>query len=155
MTLAPVDFLARVEAPRGEGDGGVRLHRLRVDDRRTRLPVTALGIADRLTQPVVQLGHKSRIPPAGEEGIHPWPGREVRRHRPPLDAVVDEVAHRVDHLPVAVHFRPPAPARQPSRNRQQIPHQSPLGIAHVRAVPGPAPRPVGRVSEPVGETAHS
>ncbi|WP_217242242.1 hypothetical protein [Streptomyces sp. AC555_RSS877] len=37
------------------------------------------------------------------------------RHRPPFDAVVDEIAHRVDQLPVAVDLRPPAPARQPSR----------------------------------------
>src|SRR5690606_30711209 len=68
------------------------------------------------------------------------------------DAVVDEVADRVDHLPVAVALRPPAPARQPPRHWQQVPHGCPLGITHVRAVPGPALRPVGRVPEPVGET---
>lgn len=73
------------------------------------------------TYPVVQLGHQPCTPPGGKEGIDTRPGREVRGHRPPLDAVVDEVAHRVDHLSVAVALWPPAPARQPSRHRQQIP----------------------------------
>lgn len=133
-------------------DGGVRLHRLRVHDRRTRLLIAALRPADGLAKPVVQLGHQSRVPPAGEERIHAWPGREVGRHGPPLDAVVDEVAHRVDHLPVAVALRAAAPARQPSRHRQQVPHRRPLRIAHVRAIPRPALWPVGRIPEPVGDT---
>jgi hypothetical protein len=81
--LRPLIFFP-VSKPRGEGDDGVRLHRLRVDDRRTRFLITALGIADGTAQPVVQLGPESRIPPAGEEGVHPWPWREGQGHSPPL-----------------------------------------------------------------------
>ncbi|GAB7109634.1 hypothetical protein JCM4814A_79490 [Streptomyces phaeofaciens JCM 4814] len=56
-------------------------------------------------------------------------------------------------MPEAGRFlRTAAPVRQPSRHRQQIPHPRPLGITQVRAVPGTAFRPVGRVPEPMGET---
>ncbi len=99
----------------------------------------------------MQFSRQPCVPPAGEERVDPRPGRKVGRHRPPLDAVVDEVAHRVDHLPVAVALRPAAAARQPSRNRQQIPHHSPLGITHVRAVAGPSIWLVDGVPEPVRE----
>ncbi len=97
-----------------------------------------LGPADGLAQPVVQLGHQARVPPAGEEGIHARPGRKVAGHRPPLDAVVDEVAHRVDHaaggssLPAARPGLPaiPAPAAVPA----------PEPIRH-RSCPTLPPRP--------------
>ncbi|MFD3344610.1 hypothetical protein ACWHA6_34255 [Streptomyces anthocyanicus] len=39
------------------------------------------------------------------------------------DAVVDEVADRVHHLPVTVALRPPTLPGRPARNGQKIPYQ--------------------------------
>lgn len=57
---------------------GVGLDRLRVHDSGCRLRVTVLRPADGVAQPVVQFG----VPPAGEEGVDPRPGREAGGHRP-------------------------------------------------------------------------
>lgn len=75
VALASVDLLPGVETPRGVGDGRVRLHRLRVHDRRTRLLLTALGATDGSAQPVVQLGHQL---------LPRFQNRPHRRHLPPL-----------------------------------------------------------------------
>jgi len=58
----------------------------------------------------------------------PWPRVYALFAGRPLDAVVDETAHHVDHLPVAAALRTPAPIRRPSGHRQQIPHRRPLRI---------------------------
>jgi hypothetical protein len=42
------------------------------------------------------------------------PGREVRRHRPPADALLDQVADAVDDIAAAVPGRAPAPALLPA-----------------------------------------
>ena len=97
--------------------------RRRVHDSRARLRAAPVSSADDLAQPVMQFDHQPRIPPAGEEGVDPAARASSGGHRPPLDAVVDEVAHRVDHLPAAVALRAcrpgpratPAPAADPAR----------------------------------------
>ncbi len=152
VPLAAVDQLAAVEAAGGRADHGVPFHRLRVHDPRGRLRVPAFRLADAFPQPVVELPDQSVVAPASEERIDPVPGREVRRHRPPLDPVVDQIPHRVDHLPVAVALRPASPAVHPCRDRQHRPHHGPLRVRHVRRVARPAARFVGRVPEPVSKT---
>ena len=52
---------------------------------------------------------------------------------------------------MAVALRPAAPAVHPRRRGKGPPHHPPLAIRHVRAVPLPAVRVIGRVPEPVGE----
>ena len=91
MPAPAVDLLAAVIAPAAGADDRVGLHRLRVDDCRTRLRLTPGSLPDPAPQPVVELGDQSGLAPAPEEGIDPVPAGEVHRHRPPLDAVVDHV----------------------------------------------------------------
>lgn len=54
---------------------------------------------------------------------------------------------------MAVTLRAPAPALHPGRYRQQRTDHLSLPISHVRVVYGPAARMIGRVPEPVRETA--
>lgn len=93
------------------------------------------GVEAYVNHPVVALGRLTgcRSWSLGEEGASacdthvvvrvraqselveaPVPGREVDGHGPPLDAVVDDVADRADHLTVAVAPRSclPRPSSQ-------------------------------------------
>lgn len=107
---------------------------------------------DPLAPPVVELGGQALVPPAPEEGVDAVPGWEVRGHRPPGDATRDQVAHRVDHLPVAIALRLPASALQPAGHRHRAAYDGPLRVAHVRRIPRSPVRPVPNVPEPVSET---
>lgn len=151
VPLAPVDQLAAVEAAAVRADDGVSLDRLRVDHAGRRLRIPPHLLADPAAQPVVELTDQGMVAPAAEERINPVPRREVRRHRPPLDAVVHEIAHRVQHGPVAVRLRLPSPAPHPARHRQERPDHGPLRIRHVRGIPPNTLRMIGRVPEPVSD----
>jgi hypothetical protein len=94
-----------VEALACGPDQRIGLHELRVDDRRTRLRFTPHRLTDLPAQPVVELGDQSGLAPAAEEGVDPIPGREVHRHRLPLDPVVQDVEDGVEHLAGAVALR--------------------------------------------------
>jgi len=111
----PVDQLAAVEAAAVGADDGVRFDGLRVDHpgRRLRIP----PLADPRAQPVVELLDQAVVTPAAKERVHPVPRREVGGHRPPLDAIVDQVANRIEYRPVAVRLRLPSPAAHPARHR--------------------------------------
>jgi hypothetical protein len=85
-------------------------------------------------------------------------GRRVIGLEQYLEALAEEEAPAVA---VVSQRKPVGPRRAvPHRNdavgaevhRQQFLHQCPLRIVHVRAVPGPALWPVGRIPEPVGKT---
>ncbi|RPE27102.1 hypothetical protein EDD90_10783 [Streptomyces sp. Ag109_O5-1] len=147
----PVDLFAAVKAAAVGADDGVRLDRLRVDHTRTRLRVPAQPHPDPGAQPVMELLDQGVVAPAAEEGIHPVPRWEVDRHRPPLDAVVNEIADRIEHRAVAIPLRPAAPPAHPARRRQQRPDLSPLLVRHVRRVPALPFRPVSRVAVHVRE----
>src|SRR5512147_420075 len=80
-------------------------------------------------------------PPAAEEVVDGPPPGIIRGQRGPLDAVVDQVAHRVDHLAVAVLLQPSAPAIQPGRHRHRSTHLGPLRVRHIARMPArPEPR---------------
>ncbi len=151
VPLAAVDLLPAIEAPgRGRHRSGC-LHRLRVDDAGRRLRIPARDHADPLTQPVVELGGQTLVPPAPEEGVDAVPRGEVHGHRPPGDTARDQVAHRVHHLPVAIALRLAAASLQPAGNRHRVAHDRPLRIAHVGRIPRAPVRPVPGVPEPVSE----
>ena len=133
-------------------DDGVRLDRLRVDHPSRRLCIPPQPLAEPRAQPVVELPDQYLIAPATEERINPVPRREVPGHGPPLDAVVHQVVDRVQHRPVAVRLRLPAPAAQPSRHRKQGPDRRPLRVRHVRGIPPNTFRVIGRIPEPVSDT---
>jgi hypothetical protein len=99
----------------------------------------------------VQLGEQALGQPAAEETVDRVPGGEVRRHRTPLDAAIDQVEHRVEHLPVAVGLRAAVEAYQPARQRQYVADLLPLGgeIRRIAACPVVV---VGGVAEPERET---
>lgn len=146
--LRPVDEFAAVETAAVRTDDRVRLDGLRVDHAGHGLFTPALPPPQPGTQPVVELLDQPVVAPAAEERIHPVPRREVHGRRPPLDAVVDQVADRVKERPVAVCLRLPAPAR----HRQQWPDAVPLRVRHVRGIPPTTLRTIGRVSETVSDT---
>jgi hypothetical protein len=150
MPLAPVDQLAAVEATAVRADDSVRFDRLRVDHPGRRLRVPPLPLADPRSQPVVELPDQGVVAPAAEECVNPVPRREVSRHGPPLDAVVDQVADRVQYRPVTVRLRLSAPAAQPAR--QQRPDSGPLRVRHARGIPPNTVRGIGRIPEPVSDT---
>lgn len=130
---------------------GGRTHGLRVDDAGARLRVPSGVLAEQAAKPVVQLAEQALDPPAPVEGVDAVPCGEVHRHGPPLAAVVVQVAHRVDHLPVTVALRLPAPPLQPAGHRHRVAHDGPLLARHVRGVHRPPIRTVDRIPEPVSE----
>lgn len=89
VPFAAVDQLAAVEAPAVGADHRVRLDRLRFDQTRARLRFAAHHLAGLGAQPVVELLDQAVVAPAAKGRANPVPRREVGRHRPPLDAVVE------------------------------------------------------------------
>ncbi len=126
-------------------------YRLRVDDSGRGLGLTALAFADLPAQPVVELGDQPVLAPPAEEGVNAAPGREVRGHGPPRDSARDQVADRVQQLPVAVALGLPASALEPGRHRQQRPHGRPLRVRHVRRILAHPIGMTGRVAVHVRE----
>lgn len=88
-------------------------HRLRVDDPRRRLRLTALVLMDLASQPVVELRDRPVLTPPAEEGIDPAPAGEVRGHRPPGDRLL-RICHirRIAAYPVRVISRVPVHVRE-------------------------------------------
>ncbi len=154
VPLATVDFLPRVVAAGCLRDGFGGLHRLGVHDHRD-LVGDLSGVdpqpgAERVTDPLDHAGPR----PAVEEPEHRAPGREVGRHRPPLDSVVDEVADRVHDLAPRVGLRPAARDGAAGRDGQQGLDQRPFGVGGVRRVAagaqtGTPPSLVSAVIRPV------
>lgn len=126
-------------------------HRLCVDDPRRGLGLAALALTDLPAQPVVELCDQLVLAPAAEKGVNPAPVGEVRGHRPPRDPARDQIADRVQQLPVTVALRPAAPPLKPGRHRQQRPDGCPLSVRHVRRIPAHPIGMIGRVAVHVRE----
>ena len=127
--------------------GGVGcLDDLGIDDHRGRPGIAALAGAQRAAQPVYQARGQSPGAPPVKERVHRRPGREVRRQRPPLDAVLDHVEHRIQHRPQVMVHRPSAGPHQAGHHLPGLGFQDlPLRVAQIRgitadAVMAPAPR---------------
>jgi hypothetical protein len=134
VPLAAVDLLARVVAPAGAGDFLGGLDRLGVDDRRRGLGLAACGDAALAAQLMVyRLGRTGLLPAVGHV-VDGAPVRQVRGHRAPLDALLDQVADRVHVVAAAPRGRAPVLASLPRRGGQRGLDDRPLGIAHVRRI---------------------
>lgn len=72
-------------------------------------------------------------------------------HCPPRDPARDQIADRVQQLPVTVALGPSAPPLKPGRHRWQWPNGRPLRIRHVRRIPAHPNGMVGRVAVHVRE----
>lgn len=87
----------------------------------------------------MQSTHVVTGPPAAEEVVDRPSGREVDRQSHPLHAVVDQVAHSVEHLAVAVRLR--TPARFRSQVGTGIAERTSAHSAFVKSL---APRPLSQ-----------
>ncbi|GAA5703664.1 hypothetical protein Save01_04487 [Streptomyces avermitilis] len=114
--------------------------------------LAALTLTDLPAQPVVELCDQPVLAPAAEKGVNPAAVGEVRGHRPPRDPARDQIADRVQQLPVTVALGPAAPAPQSGRHRQQRPDGCPLRVRHVRRIPAHPIGMIGRVAVHVRET---
>ena len=86
-------------------------------------------------QLIVHLPGRPALVPAVGHVIDGAPVRQVRGHRPPLDALLDQVADRVHVIAAAPLRGAAAPAGPPGRSRQRRLDDLPFPIAHVRRVP--------------------
>ena len=117
------------------------------------IPATGLGVAAfafprRASQAFVQFTRVVVRTPAAEEVVDRPPVREVDRQGHPLHAVVDEVAHGVEHLAMAVRLRAPAPLEEPGRHGHRGADLGPLGVRHVTGIAA-CPPPRSDRTEPV------
>ena len=135
VPLAAVDLLARVIAAAGTGDLLSCPHRLGVDDRGRGLGLAPGRDAALAAQLIVHLPGRPALVPAVGHVIDGAPVRQVRGHRPPLDAFLDQVADRIHVIAAAASRGAAALAGLPGRSGQHRLDDLPFRIAHVRRVP--------------------
>ncbi|GFH38964.1 hypothetical protein SCWH03_52280 [Streptomyces pacificus] len=153
VTLGTRHLLRPVVPAPLPGQGGGAAQGLGIDDRRTRLGIVPpFHDAYLLPQPLVQHVQELVRVPAMLECADGRPGREVGRHRPPLDAVVDEVPHRIDHFAVAETLRVAPAATQPARHRHHPPDDLPFLVRQIGRVDAGPQRPVTGIAVQVSET---
>ena len=140
MAFAAVDAFAGVVAAAGPGDGLGAAQRLRVDQRRGGLRVTAFDLlTDLFTQMVVHPVEDAVGGPGLEVVVDEFWVREVGGQRVPLAAGPVEVADRVDHVAARIDDR--AAAACPCRDVRG--QDRPLGVAGIgRVMPWPGSRQV-------------
>jgi hypothetical protein len=85
-------MIARVEPAAAFGNGLGGLDRLGIDDRGRRLGLAAGCDAALAAQLAVHRLGRTRFLPAVQHFVDGLPGRQVSRHRPPLDSFFDQIA---------------------------------------------------------------
>src|SRR5207247_7856069 len=92
------------------------------------------GDAAGAAQLIVHRLGRAGFPPAVQRVVDAAPVREVGGHRPPPDALPDQVADRVDGVAAAALRRAAAPALLPGGPWQRGLGDRPFGVAHVRRI---------------------
>jgi hypothetical protein len=90
---------------------------------------------DRRIQLIVHLPGRPALVPAVGHVVNGAPVRQVRGHRPPLDAFLDQIADGVHVITTAASRGAAALTGLPCRNGQRRLDDPPFRIAHVRRVP--------------------
>src|SRR4029077_4444435 len=119
VTLAPVDFLARIISSWATGFGG--LDALAVDDCRTRTSLATDTLAIQHHQVVVEGYPRSVVAEPGEPAVGRLVRREMLRQHAPRTTAAEHKEDRVHHLAHRPVPMPAGPRRRWQQRRQYLP----------------------------------